>query len=55
MKIPWWFIHPNAIQDVHVFLSSVENKLFLRKIFFSTQMDFNCNQIVEVQIKQGLI
>ncbi len=34
MKISWSFTHPHVIKDVHVFLSSVENKWrFLRKTF----------------------
>jgi len=34
IEISWSFTHPHVIQDVHVFLSSVEKKLrFLRKMF----------------------
>jgi len=46
----WSFTHPHVIQDIHVFLSLVENKLrFLMKTFkhFLHIMDFNGNQTVQ--------
>ncbi len=41
--------HPHVIQDVHFFISSVENKIrFLKKTFQDFSLaDFNGNQQVE--------
>ncbi len=45
INISWSFTHPHVLQDVHVFISSVEKKLrFLMKI-----VSFNGLQTVEGQ------
>ncbi len=44
----WSFAHPHVIQDVHVFLSSVEKKLRIEEIkYFLHIGDFNGIQWIE--------